>query len=699
MSRYSSSGLSSYSSYRSPYLDSSSTSFSSSSYALPSYESKFESLISRVDGKARSRAGTSTKYDYLSSFSSKYDYPSTYNSSTSSSTYGGRDYGTSSNYGSSNNYVSSLNADDLTRSYFEKYYNKSAASEVLSKPDDSYSRASRALSVYLDDASSTSGYATSDANNRNSRSTSVFGDISGTSRFARLLSQDENGDSGGSSLSSRRHSIAPKSYTDREKTEEPSYERTNGYSRYLDRDKDDEKQSEATSSYSRSNGYSRFLNRDNDDSSSSKLNGYSRFSSRDTAGDEYGSSSSNRRYSLYGDDSSSVYKRDYTRTYGGRTDSKDESDSRFSLSSSYQNGYDKDTTDNGRGSSGTSGGSTSGTGTGGTGGLKNLGNTCFMNSVIQCLSNTKLLVDYLLSDSYTQDINTTNSSMKGSLIKAFSTLIKGLWKPGSRVIDPSSLKGAVQRFAPRFSGYNQEDSQEFLRYLLEGLHEDVNRVTVKPQPINTEIDSNLSVQDQGMEAWKRYLRRDDSKLVDIFVGQLKSTLRCSTCDYESVTFEPFWDLSLPIPSRSGEVSLTECMEAFTKEEVLDGDEMPTCARCKTRRRCTKFFSLYKLPKVLVVHLKRFSPTERFRSKLSSTVTFPLTSLDVSRFSDSPGRSTYSCYAVSNHSGTLYSGHYTAYAKNPRTCEWHYFNDSRVSKSSSSSVISNEAYLLFFELLT
>lgn len=238
-----------------------------------------------------------------------------------------------------------------------------------------------------------------------------------------------------------------------------------------------------------------------------------------------------------------------------------------------------------------------------------------------------------------------------------------------------------------------------MRYLLEGLHEDVNRVTVKPQPINTEIDSNLSVQDQAMEAWKRYLRRDDSKLVDIFVGQLKSTLRCSTCDYESVTFEPFWDLSLPIPSRSGEVTLTECMEAFTKEEVLDGDEMPTCARCKTRRRCTKFFSLYKLPKVLVVHLKRFSPTERFRSKLSSTVTFPLTSLDVSRFSDSPGRSTYSCYAVSNHSGTLYSGHYTAYAKNPKTCEWHYFNDSRVSKSSTSNVISNEAYLLFFELLT
>ena len=78
-----------------------------------------------------------------------------------------------------------------------------------------------------------------------------------------------------------------------------------------------------------------------------------------------------------------------------------------------------------------------------------------------------------------------------------------------------------------------------------------------------------------MEAWKRYIRRDDSHLVDLIVGQLKSTLRCSDCNHESVTFEPFWDLSLGIPTKgAGEVSLLECMDAFTKEEVLDGDEMP-----------------------------------------------------------------------------------------------------------------------------
>jgi len=305
--------------------------------------------------------------------------------------------------------------------------------------------------------------------------------------------------------------------------------------------------------------------------------------------------------------------------------------------------------------------------------------------------------NYLLNDEHVRDINTSNSSMKGSLIKAFATVIKSLWKSNGRVVDPSSLKGAVQRFAPRFSGYNQEDSQEFLRYLLEGLHEDVNRVLTKPQPIHSEIDSSLSVCEQAMEAWKRYIRRDDSHLVDLFVGQLKSTLRCSHCNHESVTFEPFWDLSLGIPSKTGEVSLLDCLDSFTKEETLDGDEMPTCEQCKTRRKSTKRYTLYRLPKILVVHLKRFSPSERSRNKLSTTVTFPLTGFNLSRYTDSVSNSSYNCYAISNHSGTLYSGHYTAFAKHSQSGQWHSYNDSRVSKCSSSNVISNEAYLLFFEL--
>ena len=127
-------------------------------------------------------------------------------------------------------------------------------------------------------------------------------------------------------------------------------------------------------------------------------------------------------------------------------------------------------------------------------------------------------------------------------------------------------------------GYNQQDAQEFLRYLLEGLHEDVNRVAVKPKPIEHDVPDNLSDADKAVESWRRYLRRDDSKIVDLFVGQLKSTLQCVQCGHCSVTFDPFWDLSLPIPSSSSSsgkgVRLQHCLDLFAKEEVLDGDEKP-----------------------------------------------------------------------------------------------------------------------------
>ena len=89
-----------------------------------------------------------------------------------------------------------------------------------------------------------------------------------------------------------------------------------------------------------------------------------------------------------------------------------------------------------------------------------------------------------------------------------------------------------------------------------------------------EFHLSFSDSQKAMESWKRYLRYDDSKVVDMFVGQLKSCLQCSVCGHCSVTFDPFWDLSLPIPSKSGQVRLSQCLDLFTKEEVLDGDERP-----------------------------------------------------------------------------------------------------------------------------
>ncbi|NXR62721.1 UBP2 hydrolase, partial [Rhadina sibilatrix] len=331
-------------------------------------------------------------------------------------------------------------------------------------------------------------------------------------------------------------------------------------------------------------------------------------------------------------------------------------------------------------------------------GLRNLGNTCFMNSILQCLSNTKELRDYCLQNQYLRDLN-NNSRMRTALMSEFAKLIQLLWTSSpNESVSPSEFKTQIQRYAPRFVGYNQQDAQEFLRFLLDGLHSEVNRVLVRPRASTDTLD-HLPDDEKSRQMWRRYQEREDSRISDLFVGQLKSSLTCSECGYCSTAFDPFWDLSLPIPKKGyGEVTLMDCLRLFTKEDVLDGDEKPTCCRCKARTRCTKKFSIQKFPKILVLHLKRFSEARIRSSKLTTFVNFPLKELDLREFaSQSCNHAVYNLYAVSNHSGTTMGGHYTAYCKSPVSSEWHTFNDSRVTPMSSSHVRSSDAYLLFYEL--
>ncbi|NWI44048.1 UBP2 hydrolase, partial [Picathartes gymnocephalus] len=331
-------------------------------------------------------------------------------------------------------------------------------------------------------------------------------------------------------------------------------------------------------------------------------------------------------------------------------------------------------------------------------GLRNLGNTCFMNSILQCLSNTKELRDYCLQNLYLRDLN-NNSRMRTALMSEFAKLMQLLWTSSPNdSVSPSEFKTQIQRYAPRFVGYNQQDAQEFLRFLLDGLHSEVNRVLVRPRASTDSLD-HLPDDEKSRQMWRRYQEREDSRISDLFVGQLKSSLTCSECSYCSTAFDPFWDLSLPIPKKGyGEVMLMDCLRLFTKEDVLDGDEKPMCCRCKVRTRCTKKFSIQKFPKILVLHLKRFSEARIRSSKLTTFINFPLKDLDLREFaSQSCNHAVYNLYAVSNHSGTTMGGHYTAYCKSPVSSEWHSFNDSRVTPMSSSHVRSSDAYLLFYEL--
>ncbi|OSD02956.1 cysteine proteinase [Trametes coccinea BRFM310] len=188
----------------------------------------------------------------------------------------------------------------------------------------------------------------------------------------------------------------------------------------------------------------------------------------------------------------------------------------------------------------------------GTLGLGNMGNTCFMNSAIQCLAHTKELMDYFLSGVYQEELNPDNPlGMHGQVALAFGALVSRIWDADSPMSSytPREFKQTLQRFAPQFSGYQQHDSQELVAFLLDGLHEDLNRVLKKPyvEKPDWEGGGDKELVELARKSWEGYMMRNDSVVVDLFQGQYQSTLVCPECEKVSITFDPFMYLTLPLP--------------------------------------------------------------------------------------------------------------------------------------------------------
>uniref|UniRef100_A0A6Q2Y7W1 ubiquitinyl hydrolase 1 n=1 Tax=Esox lucius TaxID=8010 RepID=A0A6Q2Y7W1_ESOLU len=182
-------------------------------------------------------------------------------------------------------------------------------------------------------------------------------------------------------------------------------------------------------------------------------------------------------------------------------------------------------------------------------GLVNLGNTCFMNSVIQSLSNTRELRDYFHDRAFETEINCNNPlGTGGRLAIGFAVLLRALWKGTHHAFQPSKLKAIVASKASQFTGYAQHDAQEFMAFLLDGLHEDLNRIQNKPYTETVDSDGRLD-EVVAEEAWQRHKMRNDSFIVDLFQGQYKSKLVCPVCSKVSITFDPFLYLPVPLPQK------------------------------------------------------------------------------------------------------------------------------------------------------
>ena len=182
-------------------------------------------------------------------------------------------------------------------------------------------------------------------------------------------------------------------------------------------------------------------------------------------------------------------------------------------------------------------------------GLNNLGNTCYMNTGLQCLSNCELLTKYFLGKFYEPFVNKENPiGSGGEIVEKYSQLINHLWYGDREYISPIQFKNAFGKMYTAFNGSRQQDTQEFISYLLDSLHEDLNKVKKKPYIEEKDLSPNLPDEEIFKIKKEIYLCRNQSFIADLIYGFYKSTVFCPEKNCKNITksFEPFNMITLSL---------------------------------------------------------------------------------------------------------------------------------------------------------
>jgi ubiquitin carboxyl-terminal hydrolase 8 len=327
-------------------------------------------------------------------------------------------------------------------------------------------------------------------------------------------------------------------------------------------------------------------------------------------------------------------------------------------------------------------------------GLINLGNMCFMNSTIQIIRHTNCLNQFL----------DNNSCEKKNIVE---TVIYNEWndlrnfmntKPTT--VSPKRFVYQIQQTAKAknmdlFAGYSQNDLAEFLLFFVECLHSSISR------PVVAKVSNPQLLQEtpakQCFELLKNIYAKEYSEIMDMFYGiYISEILSEDGSIIHNTVAEQYLilDLELPTDLNKNIINLYDCLDKFTRPELLQDENAWFNEKTGQKENIQKRMRFWNFPKVLIITLKRFSPDGMH--KMNQFVNYPIVNFDLEHYAcgNNAHQYVYDLYGVCCHYGMMNGGHYTAYIKTGG--EWMHYNDSTIEKCRFTDALSPYAYCLFYE---
>ena len=358
----------------------------------------------------------------------------------------------------------------------------------------------------------------------------------------------------------------------------------------------------------------------------------------------------------------------------------------------------------------------------GISGLANLGNTCFANACLQCLSHTYELNDFLSKGDADYKKHLSNKP-ESVLLVEWDDLRKLMWSQNC-VISPGRFINTVQRIAKitnrdLFTGWSQNDLPEFLLFLFDSFHNALTREVIM------DIKGNIKTKKDEMgkacyEMMKTQYTKDYSEFLNIFFGihvsvltpipdpTLVQSANSEDLNYLSIRPEPYMLIHLPIPTKEElhiektdkNITLFDCFDKQCERESLEGENAWFNEKENKKQNVNKRLLFWSLPNVMIIDIKRFITSySTGRSKKNQNfIDIPINNVDFSKYVEGYAKETYiyDLYAICNHHGQIDGGHYSATVKNANG-KWYNFNDTQVKDIliNDNIISGNTPYCLFY----